>query len=97
MADPTLGVGCLAGRGLLSRCRPGLRWRARFPAILHAIEESAADIICLQEIDSDPCWLRGLESLGYDGRFKQRTGPTEASLSAEKRQTLALNHRRQPE
>ncbi|GAQ84331.1 CCR4-NOT transcription complex subunit 6 [Klebsormidium nitens] len=50
-----------------------LDWESRAPVLLRELEESGADVICLQEVNHfDDCFLPGLEKLGYSGRFQPK-------------------------
>ena len=51
-----------------------LRQAARRPRVLRAIEEAAADVLCLQEVERREQWLLPwLEEHGYDMAYQQKT------------------------
>lgn len=54
-----------------------LQWNHRKRLLLGELIESQADIICLQEVDDFRFFQRELQSLGYVGKFKKRTGEQE--------------------
>ncbi|XP_026773415.3 protein angel homolog 2 isoform X2 [Pangasianodon hypophthalmus] len=63
---------------LYKHCNPRvLEWRHRFPNLIHELEQHAADIMCLQEVQEDHYQKQikpSLEQLGYHCEYKRRTG-----------------------
>jgi len=49
-----------------------LKWKNRSARLIKEIQNSRADIICLQEVDTDKAltfWKVELEKIGYETRF----------------------------
>ncbi|CAG5883257.1 unnamed protein product [Menidia menidia] len=63
---------------LYRHCHPAhLPWEYRLPNLLTEIQQHAADILCLQEVQQDHYEAQikpALQALGYQCEFKKRTG-----------------------
>ncbi|XP_058246802.1 protein angel homolog 2 isoform X2 [Hemibagrus wyckioides] len=63
---------------LYKHCHPRvLEWHHRFPKLIQELEQHAADIMCLQEVQEDHYQKQikpSLEHLGYHCEYKRRTG-----------------------
>ncbi|KAF4092218.1 hypothetical protein AMELA_G00018290 [Ameiurus melas] len=68
----------LSNAYLYKHCNPHvLEWRHRFTNLLDELEQHAADIMCLQEVQEDHYRKQikpSLEHLGYHCEYKRRTG-----------------------
>lgn len=61
-----------------------LSWEKRAQRILREVKDCQADVLCLQEVQSDhfdTFYFPSLKKLGFEGIFKKRTGDKQGWIS----------------